>query len=231
MEYLDRFLDYISDNSKHITTRVSVVVVSLLLLILIDDVFSFSYNYAINSRVNNARNITELIKDDSLAPGSKEALVRLREEVLAHKTSRDYVAGFMKDLFSADNHKDDIEVTTSGKPARNESWHLISSAGIYLLSILLLVPVILFYSNLDRVMQRIVSALGFTVLVLSIVYLHYKAFELLPDMLFGSWTWNYIANALLQLLSVLSLLCFTGKIEERREKKLAFQKLEKESQL
>lgn len=220
MEYIDRFLDYVSDNSRHITVRAAVVVLTLLLLVVLDNIFAFSYNYTIDRRISNARNITELLKDNTLPDASRKELEILRQEVLSHQTVMNHFDSFLKNISSTSQSKRKITAPINAEPIRNDLWHLVSSSAFWILFALIGTPLILFFNDGYLILQRITMALGFLLMMGIVIYLHYTIFGLIPDQLFGSWTYNYITNAILQL-AVLVLLVKTGNNTAKPSGKVA----------
>ncbi|PRY10327.1 hypothetical protein CLV24_11455 [Pontibacter ummariensis] len=219
MDFIERFLDFISDNRRHITTRVIVAAFSFLLFVLVDNMFAFSYNYTIDRSISNARNISELLKDTTLSSTTRLGLERLREEVVTHKTVADHVVAFWRDVstFKYGTTKVAMLDNSDSWTVSYDLWHLLSSGGLYLLFIIFGVPVILVAKSSLTLLQRFVSALGFIVLFSTIAYVHYIVLELVPDMLFGSWTWNYVLNALVQLTLVGFLASFNKKAEKNKK--------------
>ena len=65
IEYIKEFLDFIFDATKSLFSRLMILALFLIGIYLVDDYFQFSYNYRLNSRIEQIREIESIVKETS----------------------------------------------------------------------------------------------------------------------------------------------------------------------
>jgi len=207
MSFYDNLLSFVTDRSKRLSARATVIIITLFCVLLLDNIFGVSFYYNKQRQLDQLKSITQLLKDTTLTADTRTKLIALEQQTLDRKTIIDYSSSFLKNI-SYTSSKQSLNITNNrANPIRNDFWFLISSSGLYILVTIILVPVILFADKKTPIFRLIATLLIFIIVMSFTAFFNYWFFDkIIPDHLFGSWTWNYIVNFLFQIGLILGLL-------------------------
>ena len=185
---------FITDKTKSIPLRAMVVFLLLITLPLINNLTGYIYFNYEAKKLEQLKSITELLNDTTLQTNTVEKLRELETETINKKKLLDY-------LFISNDEKG------INKNERNNFLFLLSSSGIYILSILAMGILLLFIDNETIIWTRkIVMFITFSFLVsLFVVFLYWLMGLLIPDKIHGNWNWNYLINLIAQILFIVGL--------------------------
>ncbi len=210
MAFYENILGFLTDRTQRIPTRATIFVLSVFIIILADNIIGFSHYYNKTRQLDQLEKVTTLLKDSTLNPTVRKDLTVLQQESLNRKTFIDYCNDFLNKIVDSNPKK---SVIRNGVQ-RNEYWFIVSTSGIYIIITVLLVPVLLLTARTIPFLQLITMLLIFVTVMFFTSWFNYWLFDkIIPDELFGSWTWNYVINILLQILLFFGLYWTTQRIE------------------
>ena len=200
MAFYDHILNFVTDRTNRISARATVIVIALVCILLVDNIFGFSYYYNKQRQLDQLKSITLLLKDTTLTAETRTNLITLEQHTFDRKTIIDYFSSFLKKISYTISRQSQNIINNNANPIRNDFWFLFSASGFYIIVTILVVPVLLFTDKKTPFLKLIATLLIFVFVMTFTAWFNYWLFDkLVPDYLFGSWTWNYVANFLLQI--------------------------------
>lgn len=200
MSLFDNFTSFVTDRSQRISARATVITLALVLVLLVDNITGFSFYYNKERQLDQLKSISLLLKDSAISADTKTKLVALEQQTLERKTIVDYSLSFLKKISWTSSKQSQNTINNNPKIIRNEFLFFISSSGLYVLVIMLTVPIILLTDKKTPFFKLIATLLISIIIMGFTAWFNYWLFDkLIPARLFGSWTWNYVANFLLQI--------------------------------
>lgn len=197
MSVIDKILTYVTDSKKRLSSRATIIILSLVLMLFIDNIIGFSEHYNTSRELERLESITKLLKDNNLRDETKDKLLKLEKETLSRKNIIDYSVEFISSI-SWNSSKN--KITDKRLEGRSNFWFLISSSGFYILATLFVAPILLFLDKETPTFSLIATVVTFVVIMIFTSWFNYWLFgKIIPDKLFGSWIWNYVANIVVQL--------------------------------
>lgn len=127
MDFLTNLTSYFTDKDTRFLKKVLFVIFITLGLIIIDNVFSFSYYFNISRKTEQMAKINSLIQDKTTTKSDEAKLVHLKTELFNHKSL------FEKDVVE--------KFSLRFKDGRNPWLHFIS-VNIFLILVILVLPLI-----------------------------------------------------------------------------------------
>jgi hypothetical protein len=210
-------LHFLTDKSRKISTKAIVIVLSLLLLAIIDNTFSFSYFYNTSNKVNQLQKISEILKDKTLDKTENEKILLLRKDILTHQTYKDKIYNYLTNLdFDTTEKIDEAESNQIGQ--RNEYIHLLTSAWWLLLPIgllILLYPYIII-SERKQILNTTIGLIFLTGLSYLVSLLLSKIFSFIP-LIDNNPIYNYILNFILSGLILLIITLMGNKVKKMKK--------------
>ncbi|WP_417238631.1 hypothetical protein [Bizionia sp.] len=120
-------IHFLTDKTRNLSSKAVFIVFALLLLVFLDNTFSFSYYYNTSQKVTQIRQISEGLKDRTLSKSEKKKLLKLRTDILEHKTLKDITYDYLTNLnFETSDQIPTEIIETESK--RNSTIHLLTSA-------------------------------------------------------------------------------------------------------
>jgi hypothetical protein len=215
MSFFDNILNFITDSEKRLSARATVFIIAICTLLIVDNLIGFSYYYNKQRQLEQLKSITELLADTTLTNDTRAKLVTLQTQTFDRKNIIDYSSSFLKNISSTDNKQSQNTTKTDAKIIRNNIWFLITSSGLYILVTIFVVPVLLLTDRKTPFLKLLASMIIFILVMFFTSWFNYWLFDkLIPDKLFGSWTWNYIVNFVLQIGLILGLLFATNTMNK-----------------
>lgn len=196
MTFYERIFDFITDSSKRLSARATIIIFTILIVIIIDNITGFSYYYNKQRQLNQLSTVLSLLKDTTLTPETRSKLLIMEKQCLDRKSIVEHSISFIsKNAVSISNKSINPNI-----PPRNEFWFIASSSGIYLLITLFVVPVLL-VSNKKTSFFKMLAVLIVFIIVMSMTSIfNYWLFDkIIPYYLFGNWLWNYVLNFIIQI--------------------------------
>ena len=200
MTYIDHIFNFITDNTKRLSSRATVIILTLFCILLIDNIVGVSFYYNKQRQLDQLKSISLLLKDTTLTAYTRAKLISIERQTLDRKTIIGQSLSFLQNIsWTSQTHPNKI-INNNANPIRNDIWFLISSSGLYILVAILFLPIMLILDKKTPFLRLIATLLTFTVIILFTAWFNFWLFDkIIPDNLFGSWTWNYIANFILQI--------------------------------
>jgi hypothetical protein len=189
-------------------------------MVMADNLFSFSYYYNNSQKISQAKELTEILKEQSLTKYEKEKLLKLRRDIIEHSTWKDHAWSFFTSISFS---KDAKSTTTKGNTTksiieRSYNWHFVTSSWILIL-MMIFTPIALLF---DKTTPSSVGENLWILFITEPMYLGFawllaKAFSYIP-VIYGNPIFNYILNAL--ICAAISLIIFLYiKYESDKESK------------
>jgi hypothetical protein len=200
MSFFDNITSFITDRGQRLSVRATVLIITLALIIFADNVCGFSYYYNRQRQLEQLQSIAALLKDSSISLRTKENLRYLETQTLIRRNILDKSMTFAKNLSTIGRKLDSSDKKALLKTERNEIVFFISTSGIYALVLILAVPIIFFTDKKTPFFKLVASLFLSAVIMAFTCWFNYWMIDLLlPYKIWGSWTWNYIMNVLIQL--------------------------------
>jgi len=184
MSYLDTATSYLTDKQIRFLKKFVFVIFVVVGLILVDNIFSFSYYTNVSNKTTQIKEINQILESNSLSKKETIQLKSLRTQVINHKYlfERDFVSQF-KITF------------TDG---RNGLIHYLTSSW-YLLFLMISLPFLGKYHPLFSLETIIIVLVVFEPILLFTTWFNAKVLAQLP--LIGGWIiLNYIFNIFLGII-------------------------------
>lgn len=124
---ISSIVHFLTDNTRKLSSKAIFIIFALLLLLVLDNIFSFSFYYNTSQKVTQIKEIGEGLKDTTLTDLEREMLLELRSDILKHRTLKDLTYDYLTNLnfeSSGDKPSEVIEL----KEERNPTLHLLTSA-------------------------------------------------------------------------------------------------------
>lgn|SRR5690554_3194834 len=200
MDFIDKILNYITDSNRRLSSKAAIGILALMSIIVIDNITGFSYYYNKNRQLEQLETIKILLSDSTLTSETRQKLIVLETHVLERKSIIDYSLTFLKNISLTNSKQSEATKNNNGKIIRNNIWFLMSTSGIYILTTILVVPVFLFMDKKTPFLKLLASMIVFVIVMFFTSWFNYWLFDkIIPDRLWGNWTWNYIINFILQV--------------------------------
>ncbi|MBV7270560.1 DUF4131 domain-containing protein [Winogradskyella luteola] len=206
-------IHFLTDKTRNLSSKALFIVFGFILLIFLDNTFSFSYYYNTSQKVTQIKEINEGLKDSTFSVSEKKKLLKLRTELIEHKTLKDKVYDYLTNLNfeTSDEEATETVETVELEAKRNSRIHFITSAWWLVLSfgiILIALPFVLLTERKDI----FATLLGFIFLggfAYLIALLLSKVFSFIP-LIDNNPMYNYILNVILSGI-ILLLMLLAGK--------------------
>ena len=219
MTVYEHVLLFITDGSKRLSTRATVVILALTCILLLDNIFGVSFYFNKQRQLDQLKSIATLQKDTTLSNDTRTKLLELEHQTLDRKTIIDYSLSFFRNisLTSSSTSQNNINNKPNPKPVpiRNDFWFLISASGLYILVTIFAVPTLLLTDKKTPFLRLIASMIIFIIVMFFTSWFNFWLFgKIIPDKIFGNWTWNYVINFILQIGLVLGLYFATNTMNK-----------------
>lgn len=213
MSLYENIFGFITDRSKHLSTRATAVILTIFSLVLVDNIIGFSHYYNNQRQLDQLKSISILLRDTQISEDTKKELIQLEKQTFKRKNILDYSISFVKD-FSWTN-KTSTKTESNSQSERSDIWFLFSASGLYILVTIFVVPVLLLTDKKTPFFKLLASVIMFVVVMFFTCWFNYWFFDkIIPDRVFGSWTWNYIINFVLQIGLVIGLIFATNTMNK-----------------
>ena len=200
MNFLENILNFITDSNKRLSAKTAIVILTLLSVIVIDNVTGFSYYYNNQRKLDQLESIKNLLKDTTLTTETKQKLTVIQSKVFERKNIFDYSLSFFRNISLTSSKNNQTTIKSKGSIIRNDIWFLMSTSGFYILVTILVVPILLFTDKKTPFWKLLASMIMFVIVMFfSSWFMYWLLDKIIPDELFGSWTWNYIINFIIQV--------------------------------
>ncbi|WP_218841546.1 hypothetical protein [Winogradskyella undariae] len=211
-------IHFLTDKTRNLSSKALFIVFGVLLLIVLDNTFSFSYYYNTSQKVSQIKEINEGLKDSTFSVSEKKKLLKLRNDIIEHKTLKDKTYDYLTNL----NFETPDEITTETvekvelEDKRNPRIHFITSAWWLVLSFGIIAIVLPFVLLTER-KDFFTTLLGFAFMggfAYLIALLLSKTFSFIP-LIDNNPIYNYILNVILSGI-VLLILLLIGKKNNKK---------------
>lgn len=214
MSFYENIFGFITDRSKQLSTRATAVILTIFCLVLVDNIIGFSHYFNNQRQLDQLKSISILLKDTQISEETKKELIELEKQTFKRKNIIDYSISFVKNIILKNNTSTKTE--NKQKSERNNIWFLISASGFYILVTIFIVPVLLLTDKKTPFFKLLASMIMFVIIMFFTSWFNYWLFDkIIPDKVFGSWTWNYIINFVLQIGLVSGLTFTTNTIKNK----------------
>lgn len=212
MSFFDNILNFITDSNKRLSAKATIVVLTVIALLLTDNIIGFSHYYNNQRQLEQLKSISTLLKDSTLNSETKKNLLELQKTTFTRKNILEKSIDFMRGLkFNLSDEDENASSKVEG--ARNDFWFLMSTSGLYILITILLIPVLLITDKKTPFLKLVATLIIFSLVMAFTSWFNYWLFELIiPDRLFGNWIWNYVINAIIQIGLIVGLTWTTNTI-------------------
>lgn len=208
MDFIQSAFTFITDKSNKFISKLFLVFSILTVLIMVDNIFGYTYYSNIEKKLTQIEKINSIVKDTAIDIHTKNKLTLLRKEIIEKKNIQDYLSFFIKNI-SLNNLKSKITNNpVSDNPIkRNFYLQYISTAWlelIFLFIITVSVPKMIHKKRDNEIesnyifFKYIVSLIG----LLSIGLIHTILYSLIP-IPFGIPFLSYILNFSITLIIIL----------------------------
>ena len=203
-------IHFLTDKTRNLSSKALFIVFGLILLIVLDNTFSFSYYYNTSQKVTQIKEINEGLKDSTFSDSEKKKLLKLRNNIIEHKTLKDKTYDYLTNL-NFETSDEETRETAELEAKRNPRIHFITSAWWLVLSFGIFAIVLPFVLLTDR-KDFLTTILGFAIMGgfgYLIALLMSKTLSFIP-LIDNNPIYNYILNVILSGI-VLLILLIAGK--------------------
>ncbi len=211
-------IHFLTDKTRNLSSKALFIVFGFILLIFLDNTFSFSYYYNTSQKVTQIKEINEGLKDTTLSVSEKKKLIKLRNDIIEHKTLKDKAYDYLTNLnFETSDEETTETIKTAEKETeRNYKIHFITSAWWLVLSfgiIAIALPFVLLTERKDifTTLLGFIFMGGFAYLIALLLS---KVFSFIP-LIDNNPIYNYILNAILSGL-ILLIMILAGKNKNKK---------------
>ncbi len=203
MDFLTNLTSYFTDKDTRFLKKVLFVIFITLGLLILDNVFSFSYYFNISRKTEQLSKINSLIKDKSLNDIEIAKIDHIRTELLDHKYlyEKDYIKIF----------------SIPFKDVRNPWLHFIS-VNVFLLLFMFILPLIFLVEKDNNIDSILILIFIVEPLLLLCGWVIATMFSKIP--LLGNPWWNYGLNFISSLIFIGFVNVSLKRLNEMKQKKL-----------
>jgi len=97
MEFFAPLFNFVTDNTRRSLQKIMLVTFTLIVLLLLDNLFGFSYYYNLGHKVTIASQIHGILKDKDLDVQTRNQLLAINRQVLGHASLKDAVYNTLAD--------------------------------------------------------------------------------------------------------------------------------------
>jgi len=213
MSFYENIFGFITDRSKRLSTRAAAIILTLFCLVLVDNIIGFSHYYNKQRQLDQLESISVLLRDSLLSSETKSELQSLEKQTFLRKNIIDYSLSFLNNLSWTIKSSSTSKIETRNE--RNNIWFLVSASGIYILVSILIIPILLIVDKKTPFFKLLAAMIMFGIVMFFTSWFNYWLLEkIIPDKVFGSWTWNYIINFVVQIGLILGLYFATNIINK-----------------
>lgn len=218
MNYIESILNFIFDKKRRISAKAAIIILSITSLLLIDNLLGFTYFYSHNRQLDQLESIYTIRKDSTLSEISKQKLLELENELWNRKNIFEKAAIVFSSKTGYIQKVETPKTTEIKGYGRNDFWFLVSTSGVYMLVTIIMIPVLLFMDKKSSFLKSLATFIIFALVMGFTSWFNYWLFgKIIPDNLWGSWTWNYVINAFIQVGLMIGLYWATKNINNVTE--------------
>ena len=202
MIFFDKLTDFVFDERKKISSKAAIIILSILGLLLIDNLIGFSYSYLLNNKIEEVQKLNSIISDKSSDNLTIKHAIRLRNETLLRKNVLEEINDYLLELsFNknlSESKKTNFSKEESYDLSPNNFWFHVTSSGIYYFFGILMLPLMLFLDNSSSILQRITMSILLSAMFIGMGLFFFWICSLIPMILNNSWFLNYLINFVIQ---------------------------------
>jgi len=206
-------IHFLTDKTRNLSSKALFIVFGIIVLVFLDNTFSFSYYYNTSQKITQVSEINEGLKDSTFSILERKKLIKLRTNIIEHKTIKDKAYDYLTNLNFETSESDPSKTieTVKLETQRNSrihfitsSWWIILSFGIFAIAI----PFILLTQRRDifNTLLGFIFIEGFAYLIALLLS---KIFSFIP-LIDNNPIYNYILNVILSGI-ILFILVLAGK--------------------
>jgi hypothetical protein len=224
MDLFDSIFKFFTDSNKKFSHKTILVLFSIFIIIVLDNVLSFSYYYNNEKKISQIESINNIVKDSSITIKEKNSLIFLRNNIISHKTWKDNIWDFFTTIEFKDDLKSSTEVNNSSKKdieikkinntVRNYYIHFITSSWIFLLVILIFSIVGFSDKNTSFLTALMIILFFITPFSLFLGWIFAKIFSFIP-IIQNNPIYNYILNFVLSFVIILIFGFLINRIKKK----------------
>lgn len=142
---LTSVVNYLTDNTKKVSSKAIFILLGICLIFIIDNSLSFSYYYNISKKTESLKSISETLKDTLLDEKERKLLIDLRGNIISHKTLKDKSFDYLTNFKFDDSQENKIEEIKTD--SRNNVIHFITSSWWLILGgvvFIIVIPFVIF---------------------------------------------------------------------------------------
>lgn len=221
MDFFAPLFNFLTDNTKKLSSRAITVMVVIAIVISIDNISGFTYYYNLEKKLTIVTQLDASIKDSSISKEEKLEFGKLRLEVMKHKSLKDKLWDFLKNP----------NITWNSLTQDKESDFLyylnILTASPMQISIMITGIIITIPQVITRKPRKVLEQSKFEIFLrlLGIEFLLYllaiveaKVLLSIP-IIFNHIYYNYILNLLINFVALMIFYYFYQYLPEQKLKK------------
>jgi len=209
MDFISPIIHFLTDGSKRLSTKAMLVISFILLILLLDNIFGFSFYYNNDKKINQIKELNFILRDSSVTGILREKVDKLRNDLIFHKSIKDQIYDFLNSS-SAKSHTNDNSKNKNG--STKIDWWSFLSVNSFLIIAMIAIPFSAFSDKSDPLWKNLLILFFAEIIGFALCILMYKLASLIPVILQHVWI-NYLLNVLLNIGFVLLILYFQKKTE------------------
>ena len=204
MDVFSSIFEFLADKSKQLSSKAALIISFLVILILADNIFGYTYFNTNNKKIEQVKEINEVLKDTSLPENIKNYFTALRQNVIDHKNIKNYLSDFFTNISFTNSKNIKTPIPINANPISNNLLHFISSSWMTLLTMLFMFIIyvsIIFEKNSPSFWKPTTSIIVVEIILISLAFLQSKLFSLIP-LINNNHKINYLINTILSFIII-----------------------------
>ena len=216
MDLLNSLFQFFTDKTKGLSHKAMLVILSVALLVLLDNTFSFSYYFNTKSKIEQVSGINEILSDTTLSNQERSELEKFRHNIIFRSTWKDQAWKFASQIeFNSFANDTTAIKEKASTQERSYFWHFVSSGWVFIV-FMIVMPFVAFTNKTTKLS----SAIGMLIILEPMFYLmawiFAKILSFIP-LLFHDPFYNYVFNFFLSFSIVLILSFTSNKKKEKSD--------------
>lgn len=218
-ELINTIFIFFTDKTKKLSHKTIMIFFSLILLIFLDNTFSFSYYYNNASKVEQIEKLNNIVLDSTLTVSEIKQLKILRHNIIKHNTWKDQIYNkiISFDFRVNDNNKIIVKNDKRNNIKERNYWiHFISSSWFFCI-MMLIIPIAAIFDKKNSSLSLIFAIIFiFEPLLYLFSWFFAKLFSFIP-IIDNTPYYNYAINGLLHIIILLILGFFINKYAKKTD--------------
>ena len=215
MELLNSIFHFFTDKTKGLSHKAALVILSIAILIILDNTLSFSYFFNTQNKIEQVSILNQVLSDSTLTVEEIEELKNIRKDIVFRSTWKDKTWDLVSKIEFNSIQKDSTDqVSITIASERSYFWHFLSSGWIFIL-VMIVMPFVALSDKKTSISSIVAIIFLAEPMLLLMAWIFAKLFSFIP-LLLGDPFYNYIINFFLSNVIIL-IISLMNKKEKKKK--------------